>query len=141
MLEIYRNYWLLIKACNKPIFYDITIINTGKLTIEPKEISKPEIIIEAQTYTGKELKPIVVIKDGDRIIPSTEYTVEYSDNIEPGIAKVTIKDVDGGNYIIQTIEATFNIIDPGIGLIIILMVVSAMAALYLTLRKNGKVII
>lgn len=107
----------LISATNdtsKDTNYDITIVNTGKLTIEPKEISKPEIVIEAQTYTGKELKPTVVIKDGDRIIPSTEYTVEYSDNIEPGKAKVTIKDVDGGNYIIKTIETTFNIIDPGI---------------------------
>lgn len=107
----------LISATNdtsKNANYDITIVNAGKLTIEPKEISNPEIVIEAQTYTGKELKPTVVIKDGDRIIPSTEYTVEYSDNIEPGKAKVTIKDVDGGNYIIKTIETTFNIIDPGI---------------------------
>ena len=73
-----------------------------------------DIVIDDQTYTGKELEPTVIIKDGDRIIPSTEYTVEYSDNIEPGKAKVTIKDVDGGNYIIKTIETTFNIIDPGI---------------------------
>ena len=107
----------LISATNdtsKNANYDITIVNTGKLTIQPKELTISDIVIDDQTYTGKELEPTVIIKDGDRIIPSTEYTVEYSDNIEPGKAKVTIKDVDGGNYIIKTIETTFNIIDPGI---------------------------
>ncbi|MBQ8924349.1 MAG: hypothetical protein IJ053_06090, partial [Lachnospiraceae bacterium] len=99
---------------SKDTNYDITIVNTGKLTIQPKEITNPEIVIDNQTFTGKEIKPVVVIKDGDRIIPSNEYIAEFSDNIEPGKAKVTIKDVDGGNYIIQTIETTFNIIDPGI---------------------------
>ena len=103
-----------VSDTSKDTNYDITIVNAGKLTIQPKELTISDIVIDDQTYTGKELEPTVIIKDGDRIIPSTEYTVEYSDNIEPGKAKVTIKDVDGGNYIIKTIETTFNIIDPGI---------------------------
>ena len=94
--------------------YEITIENDGILTINPKDAPTPTVeAIENQIYTGDEVKPTVVLKDGDKIIPETEYTVEYIDNVEPGTAKVIIKDVDGGNYVIGTIETSFIIIDPG----------------------------
>ncbi len=49
------------------------------------------------TYTGKEQKPSVSVKDskGNKIA-SSNYTVSYSDNINAGTAKVTIK--FKGNY-------------------------------------------
>ena len=94
--------------------YDITINNVGKLTITAKEVSKPIVAeIVDQIFTGDEVKPEVVVKDGDDIIPSSEYMVQYLDNVEPGTAKVVIKDKDGGNYVIGEIELTFTIIEPG----------------------------
>ena len=99
---------------SKDTNYDITIVNTGKLTIKPKAVNEPEIVVEDQTYTGREIKPTVIVKDGNRIIPGTEYTVEYTDNVKRGKGKVTITDVPGGNYVLGTREATFNIIDPGV---------------------------
>ena len=78
------------------------------------EYNGEEIVsIENQVYTGEKVEPEIVIKDGENIVPNTEYTVGYSNNIKPGIANVTIKNVDGGNYIVETTELTFVIIEPG----------------------------
>ena len=104
------------KDTTKDTNYNITIQN-GTYTINKKTITEEEIkeivSIENQVYTGEKVEPEIVIKDGDKIVPNTEYTVKYSNNVKPGTAKVTIKNVDGGNYIIETTELTFVIIDPG----------------------------
>ena len=42
-----------------------------------------------QTYTGAEIKPAVVVKNGDTVLTSG-YTVAYSKNTNVGIAKVTV---------------------------------------------------
>ena len=89
-------------------------VGSKTLTINKKVITEKEIVsIENQVYTGEKVEPEIVIKDGENIVPNTEYTVEYSNNIKPGIANVTIKNVDGGNYIVETTELTFVIIEPG----------------------------
>ena len=47
--------------------------------------------IADQTYTGSELKPTVVVKDGETTLTKdTDYTVEYSNNINVGTATVTV---------------------------------------------------
>ena len=104
------------KDTTKDTNYNITIQN-GTYTINKKTITEEEIkeivSIENQVYTGEKVEPEIVIKDVDKIVPNTEYTVKYSNNVKPGTAKVTIKNVEGGNYIIETTELTFVIIDPG----------------------------
>lgn len=104
------------KDTTKDTNYNITIQN-GTYTINKKTITEEEIkeivSIENQVYTGEKVEPEIVIKDGDKIVPNTEYTVKYSNNVKPGTAKVTITNVEGGNYIIETTELTFVIIDPG----------------------------
>ncbi|MBQ6323472.1 MAG: InlB B-repeat-containing protein [Bacilli bacterium] len=88
-------------------------VGSNTLKINPKALTEYTIIIENQVYTGEEIKPTIIIKDGDRIVPSTEYELEFEDNIGPGTGKVIVKNKDGGNYIISTKNATFMIIDPG----------------------------
>ncbi|MEQ2470988.1 YDG domain-containing protein [Laedolimicola intestinihominis] len=70
------------------------------ITIEPKKVENPEITVtpDSYEYDGKEKQPTVTVKDGETIIPSTEYTVSYSDNKNVGTATVTISNTEGGNY-------------------------------------------
>lgn len=73
-----------------------------------KDISELEISdIQDQTYTGQEIKPKVVIKDGSKtLVENTDYTLTYSNNTEVGRATVIINGI--GNYEGRT-EKTFNI--------------------------------
>ena len=59
-------------------------------------------------YNGKEHTPSVIVKDGDTIIPASEYEVYYSNNINVGTATITIVDKSEGNYIVSGIT-TFEI--------------------------------
>ncbi len=107
----YTIYYRIIKPnYNDKLGSNVLTIN--KKTITEEEIKKT-VSIENQIYTKEKVEPEIVIKDGDRIVPKTEYTVEYSNNIKPGIANVVIKNAEGGNYIIETTELTFVIIEPG----------------------------
>ena len=58
--------------------------------------------IQGHVYTGKEIKPTVIIKSGETVLNSG-YTVSYSNNIDVGEAKVT---VTIGN---DSAEVTFQI--------------------------------
>ena len=77
---------------------------TGTATVEwkitPKTVT-PTVEVEPCTYTGDALEPTVTLKDGNEVIPTDEYTVEYSNNTNAGTGRVTIKDVAGGNYVIK----------------------------------------
>lgn len=81
------------------------------ITIEPKKVENPEITVtpDSYEYDGEEKKPTVTVKDGETIIPSTEYTVSYSDNKSVGTATVTISNTEGGNYKVSGSQ-TFTII-------------------------------
>ncbi|MCR5846590.1 MAG: S-layer homology domain-containing protein [Lachnospiraceae bacterium] len=53
--------------------------------------------ISSQVYTGSAITPTVTVKDGNKtLVKGTDYTVAYSDNINPGTATVTI--TGKGNY-------------------------------------------
>ena len=81
--------------------YEIIFVN-GTFTITAKT-SVPTIELSAETFTydGTAKNPTVTVKDGENVIPTSEYTVVYSDNINAGTAKVTITDVAGGNYVVN----------------------------------------
>ena len=85
---------------------------TGTATVEwkitPKTVT-PTMKVASCTYTGNALEPAVTLKDGDAVIPEGEYTAEYSNNTNAGTGRVTIKDVEGGNYIITSISRDFPI--------------------------------
>ena len=94
----------------------LTIEGTGNYTgkaavkwkITPREVI-PAIEVASCTYTGDALEPTVTLKDGNEVIPTDEYTVEYSNNTNAGTGRVTIKDVAGGNYVIKEKTQDFTI--------------------------------
>ena len=86
---------------------------TGTATVEwkitPKTVT-PTIKVASCTYTGDALEPAVTVKDDiGNIIDQKEYEIFYSNNTNAGIATVTIKDVDGGNYVLNEASKTFEI--------------------------------
>ena len=75
-----------------------------EVTIQPKTVTGPtiELSSDSVTYDGTEKEPEVVsVKDGSNVIPASEYTVSYRNNISVGTATVTITDVAGGNYTVS----------------------------------------
>ena len=86
------------------------------VTISSKDVTNPTITLSQSSYfyDGTAKKPSVTVKDGDTTIDSKEYTVSYSNNTNIGSATVTIKDKEGGNYIVSG-KTTFFIIDPKSG--------------------------
>ena len=79
---------------------------TKKFIIEPKKVSNPTIELEPAgfTYNGNSQKPTTVtVKDGDDVIPDTEYSIEYiqQDTTNAGIVTVTISDNPNGNYTVS----------------------------------------
>ncbi|MDO5847463.1 MAG: hypothetical protein Q4Q20_04095 [Methanocorpusculum sp.] len=53
--------------------------------------------IPDQTWSGSEIKPEITVRDGDKILAeNTDYTAVYTDNINPGTAKVTVTGI--GTY-------------------------------------------
>lgn len=80
-------------------------------TIKPKEIISPIVTVSPDrfTYTGSAQTPTAVtVVDNGTTIPDSEYTVEYSDNIDAGTATVHIINKNGGNYIVNG-SASFEI--------------------------------
>ena len=89
-------------------------ISSNITTSEPiplKTVSSPTILLEHDRYIykGVAIEPEVTVKDGDVVIPSTEYTVSYSNNNAVGTATVHITNKEGGDYIIANGSATFEI--------------------------------
>ena len=89
--------------------YNISFV-AGTLTVNPKVVTSPTITLgeTSFTYDGTEKKPNVTVKDGEKTIPATEYTVSYENNTNVGTATVKITDKDGGNYTVSG-SATFGI--------------------------------
>ncbi|MBQ7895538.1 MAG: hypothetical protein IJ364_03155 [Oscillospiraceae bacterium] len=81
--------------------YELTAQPSGvTVTISPKAVTPTVTLSFSEAdYTGKEHKPTVTIKDGETVIPASEYGVTYGDNnINAGTATVNIKAKTGGNY-------------------------------------------
>jgi hypothetical protein len=60
-------------------------------------------------YTGKAQKPTVTVKVDGVTVPSSQYTVSYSNNTKVGTAKVTIKATSKATYISGSVTKTFTI--------------------------------
>ena len=81
--------------------------------IEKKKISNVTISLDktSYTYTGKQIVPEVVVKDGSSVLEKgVDYSVLVKDNVNVGTATVTIKALDGSDYEKNsTATATFEI--------------------------------
>ena len=106
-------------AGNYTVYYKVKGNNTTHsdsseqsftVTIAPKTVTAA-VSVEptSYTYTGGAIVPTTVtVKDGTTVIPASEYTVTYGKNTNAGKATVTVKDQDGGNYVVSG-TATFTI--------------------------------
>ena len=79
-----------------------------KVTISPKEITTFTLSQSSYTYDGSEKKPAVTVTDNNTTVPSSEYTVSYTNNKNAGTATVTLTDKEGGNFKING-SKTFTI--------------------------------
>ena len=72
------------------------------VTVSQKEVANPEIVVEEgpHDYTGSQVTPKITLKDGTVVIPESEYTVSFSDNISIGTATVIVSNKSGGNYLL-----------------------------------------
>ena len=80
-----------------------------KFTIEQKEITADMVTVDTteKESTGEAIKTTVTVKDGNKVlVEGTDYTVEYTNNVAPGTATVTVKGI--GNYK-GLVEKTFTI--------------------------------
>ena len=91
-----------------------TVSDVCKLTVSEKIVETPEITLDQDefVYDGLAKKPTVTVKYGDTSIPSSEYTVNYANNVEAGEATVTVKDIVGGNYTIGKEADNYSITIP-----------------------------
>ncbi|MBR7042417.1 MAG: hypothetical protein IKI04_02835, partial [Bacilli bacterium] len=104
----------IVEDSNNPFVannYNLTITN-GKVTVLPKEYSSDITVTLADSsqasvvYSGEEYKPAIIVKDGDQVLDDSDYTINYSDNINVGEA--TIK-VDFQNNYSGSTSIHFNI--------------------------------
>ena len=103
----YTTYWRIIGDSN----HNDKDSDSIKTTISAKAVSNPIITLsqDSYSYDGNAKQPSVTsIKDGSTVIPSSEYTVSYSNNTNAGTATVTITDKLGGNYTVNG-STTFTI--------------------------------
>ena len=97
-----------VSAVNAGKDYKIVITGTGNFkgtqtatySIKPRNIETTveAEIVDADTYveTGSEIKPEVVVYDGDVLLDPSDYVVTYADNVKAGTGKVFVK--GSGNY-------------------------------------------
>ena len=73
-------------------------ISQVKVTIASKEITSFNLSQTSYTYDGSEKKPAVTVTYNNTTVPSSEYTVSYTNNKNAGTATVTLTDKTGGNF-------------------------------------------
>jgi hypothetical protein len=88
-------------VCDTSAYFSIFMRPLVNLTLE---LSETEFV-----YDGTEKTPSVTVKNGESIIPESEYQVTYTNNIDAGTAKVIVTNKDGGNYLISETIAEFVI--------------------------------
>ncbi len=75
------------------------------------------IEVSDMIYTGEELNPVPKVtadNNGNKVIPDSEYTCHYTDNINEGTATITITNKTNGNYEITENLKTFTVIPKSI---------------------------
>ena len=86
---------------------------SGMFTIAAASIEGAVVSVADQTYTGEALKPeAAVTLSGCALVAGTDYDVAYADNVDAGIASVTV--TGRGNYA-GTANGTFTIAAASIG--------------------------
>ena len=105
------------------VWYKVEVTD-NYTAVGPTEISDVEIQRKQLTpdvtlseykylYDNGYKEPKVTVKDGDTVLPTSEYSVVYENNRDVSTAdkpaKVVVTDKTGGNYDIQRVEVHFEI--------------------------------
>ena len=89
-------------------------LNYISLPLVEKSIENVTIVInpDTYTYTGKEITPTLIVKDGSRYLDAdVDYTLKLTNNVNAGTATATIVAKDGSGYKEgSTASKTFNIV-------------------------------
>ena len=102
----YTVYWQVVGDGNHNTYIGSPInVTIGAMTVGSVTIT---LGTSSYTYDGSAKTPSVTVRDGSTIIPSNEYTVDYSNNVNAGTATVTITGKVGGNYDVNG-STTFTI--------------------------------
>ncbi|WP_281854422.1 hypothetical protein [Roseburia inulinivorans] len=105
------NYVTAVVTVKDGNYNEVVFVKSAKIT--RKKISNVTIDVEksSYTYTGKQIVPEVVVKDGSSVLEKgVDYSVLVKDNINVGTATVTIKALAGSDYEVDsTATATFEI--------------------------------
>lgn len=97
------------------VYYKISCSNYNDfkgstiLTINSKSIKSSKLALDKEkyVYNGSEIKPQVIVKDGnDKLVLDKDYKINYSNNTNAGTATIKITGI--GNYK-ETITNTFKI--------------------------------
>lgn len=86
--------------------FDVTV------EVSPRAVT-PTVDLAAPVFTwaGRPVTPAVTVRDGDAVIPASEYSVAYRDNDALGTATVVVTDAPGGNYVLGEARATFELVE------------------------------
>ena len=103
------SYDVIVTREEDEYYKAVNVTIPGGLVINPKNVTVKISEISDQIYTGNDIKPAITAFDGINEIPSSEYTVDYADNINAGTATVTVTDKAGGNYTFSQATQTFTI--------------------------------
>ena len=104
----YGNYTVYYKVDGNSNVNDVAEQSVA-CSINEKQVTATVVLNPTSyTYNGSACKPSVTVKDGSTVIPASEYTVTYSNNVNAGTGTVTISDNVGGNYEVIG-SATFTI--------------------------------
>ena len=92
-------YWIGVSAAEGTSSAAVSEV-TKKFTISPRNISEVTVAtIADQEYTGSSIEPTpAVTYNGAPLTSGTDYTVEYTSNLNVGTATATIKAKTGGNF-------------------------------------------
>ena len=93
-------YWIGVSAAEGTSSAAVSEV-TKKFTISPRNISEATVAaIADEEYTGSSIEPpLTVTYNGASLASDTDYTVEYTSNLNVGTATATIKAKTGGNFI------------------------------------------
>lgn len=81
-----------------------------RVVVKPRKIN-PTLTIdpESYVYTGEQIVPTFSLKYGEMEINASEYTVNYSDNINTGTCTMTVGQKEAGNLEWKDVTGTFMI--------------------------------
>lgn len=102
-----RKYYYCNVTVSKNGYTETTTTNCVKVRVTTPLSHATIGSIAAQTYTGKGITPSVTVKyNGITLTNGTDYTVSYSNHINPGTATVTIT---GKGYYTGSMVINFTI--------------------------------